>query len=33
MWLGTYKAERKEFARDSLAFARDGPSIYDARSG
>eukprot|EP01043_Picozoa_sp_COSAG02_P036120 COSAG02_NODE_2628_length_8394_cov_3.247016_3_plen_69_part_00 len=25
---GTYKKERKEFARDSLAFARD-PSIYD----
>jgi len=27
--LCTYKKERKEFARDSLAFARDGPSIYD----
>ena len=26
---GTYKKERKDFARDSLAFARDGPSIYD----
>lgn len=26
---GTYKKERKDFARDSLRFARDGPSIYD----
>jgi hypothetical protein len=26
---GTYKKERKEFARDSLAFARESPSIYE----